>query len=425
MPRLLKSLTLLAVTFMIVSNVVSAHRLENVRGHIGQSTHAIANEYIVRLKDATPPKTVEALAKRLAYLHHAELVHVYEYAIKGFAARMDQREALALSLDPRVESVAEDGEVAVPAAISQPVGWDVYSNNWGLDRIDQRSFPLDRLFTYTNTGKGVNVYVLDSGVMPTHAEFGGRVVQAVNIVNDFYNPQGWTCNGHATHVAGIIGGKTYGVAKEAKLYSVRVLTCSGFSFSSDILAGIDRIARNAVKPAVVNMSFTSEYWACTTGANGQPSCVPAQDQVDVLAAVQSLIDSGITCVVGAGNTKVGDAAQPAENYSPARLPAAITVGATDIYDNRISWTSYGNNIDIFAPGDFITSAWTSSPTATNTISGTSMATAFVTGAVAQYLQTHPSASPAEVREFIVRNATYDQVQNAGYGAINALLYSRQ
>jgi subtilisin family serine protease len=270
---------------------------------------------------------------------------------------------------------------------------------WGIDRIDQRNRPLSTTYNYTSTGAGVTAYVIDTGIRTTHNQFGGRAVGGFTAIND---GRGTTdCNGHGTHVAGTVGGTTYGVAKQVRLVAVRVLSCSGSGTTSGVIAGIDWVTGNhaAGSPAVANMSL----------GGGASSSLDN--------AVNRSINDGVTYAVAAGNSNVS-----ACNSSPARVPAALTAGSTTSTDARSSFSNYGSCVDLFAPGSSITSAWYTSNTATNTISGTSMASPHVAGAAARYLQGNPSASPATVSDAIRTNATTGVVTNPGSGSPNRLLY---
>jgi len=273
---------------------------------------------------------------------------------------------------------------------------------WGLDRIDQRALPLNQTYSYDTTGFGVTAYIIDTGINANHTEFGGRANWGYDFVDD--DAVATDCNGHGTHVAATVGGNTYGVAKGVSLVAVRVLDCGGSGATSGVIAGIDWVTANAIKPAVANMSLGGG----------------ASNSLDT--AVRNSIAEGVSYAVAAGNGNFLGIAQNACNYSPARVAEAMTIGATNNTDTRASWSNYGDCVDWFAPGVSITSAWYTSDTATNTISGTSMATPHTTGVAALYLQAHSTASPQEVREALFAAATKAVVLNSKT-VNNHLLYS--
>jgi subtilisin family serine protease len=345
----------------------------------------VPNSYVVKLKDVST-----ASADSLASKFGGKTDRVFTHALRGFTATLSETQAKRLAADPSVEYVEQNQVFHVETTQSNPP-------SWGIDRIDQAALPLSKSYNYTSTGAGVNVYVIDTGVRVTHTTFGGRAKNGYDFVdNDAVAQDG---NGHGTHVAGTIAGSQYGVAKAATVYGVRVLDNAGSGTTAGVVAGIDWVTANAIKPAVANMSL----------GGGASSSLDA--------AVRRSIASGVTYAVAAGN----DGAN-ASSYSPARVTEAITVGATTSTDARASYSNYGSVLDIFAPGSSITSSWGTGDTATNTISGTSMATPHVVGAAARYLQTHPTATPAQVASALTSGATTGKVTSPGTGSPNRLLF---
>ncbi|MGY0231395.1 S8 family serine peptidase [Longispora urticae] len=351
----------------------------------------VPDSYIVTLDDAaaklsrSPARAaVGSVAGDLAGRHGGTVRRVYSSALHGFSARMTAAQARALAADPRVAGVRQD---TVGHSDAAP---------WNLDRVDQRSLPLSTTYTAANTGAGVNVYIIDSGIRMSHQDFGGRAVSGYDFVDN--DTDASDCLGHGTHVAGTVAGTAWGAAKGAKVYSVRVIDCNDSASDSDTLAAIDWVTENAVKPAIVNMSMHSS-------AGGLDE------------AVRNSIASGITYTVAAGNQTASACGQ-----SPARVPEAITVGNTTNTDARRSDSNYGTCLDLFAPGSDITSASHTSDTGTRILSGTSMSAPLVAGAAAMYLATNPTASPRQVRDALVGCATPDKVTGAGTGSPNLLLF---
>lgn len=347
--------------------------------------------WIVELREGVRPASV---ADALARQHGGQVSHVYTHALNGFSFRGSQAAASALLRNPNVAAVEADAQVWLDTTQTNAT--------WGLDRIDQRNRPLDGSYTYDETGAGVNAYVIDSGIRYSHADFGGRAVLGRDVVGGI-DPAGSDCNGHGTHVAGTIGGATWGVAKQAKLYSVRVFSCTGSSSWEVIIAGIDWVTANHVKPAVANLSI---------GGGGST-------MVDT--ATQNMINAGVATVVAAGNGDFLGRQANACNYSPARVPDAMTISATNSSDQKASWANYGNCVDWFAPGVSIVSAAYNSDTTSATKSGTSMAAPHTAGVAALYLQANPSASPTAVRDALY-DATTKSIVTSSSTANNHLLY---
>ncbi|MFF1843208.1 S8 family serine peptidase [Streptomyces sp. NPDC058217] len=344
---------------------------------------AVSGSYIVMLDQ-------KADKAKLAKEYGGKLKRTYSSALNGFSANgLSQTEAKRLAADPAVSKVVQNKKFHIDATQDNPP-------SWGLDRIDQTETAGDHAYTYPDSaGEGVTAYVIDTGVRVTHKEFEGRATSGFDAVdNDDSADDG---NGHGTHVAGTIAGATFGVAKKAKIVAVRVLDDSGSGTTEQVVAGIDWVTAHHEGPSVANMSLGG-------GAD------PALD-----AAVQKAIASGVTFAVAAGNESAD-----ASEGSPARVPEAITVASSTVDDEQSSFSNYGSVVDIYAPGSDITSSWNDSDDATNTISGTSMATPHVVGA-AVYLAGHPDAAPAEVATALTDGATPDAISNATEGTPNKLL----
>lgn len=388
--KLIKVLLLSLCLLALVPQQALAQESAAAR-RIRRSAAAIPNNYIVVFKDSVPQGRVKAFAAQLARAHGGKVGFTYQHALRGFSVELSEAQALALSRNPQVEYVEEDTLVEGAGVQSNPT--------WALDRIDQRNLPLNGSYNYANSGAGVNVYIVDGGIRYSHQEFSGRAVYAYDNVGD--GRLGADCFGHGTHVAGIIGGNTYGVAKGVKLHSVRVLNCSNQALASAVVAGMDWITPNHTKPAVANLSFF-------TGVGN--------DSMD--RAVRGMIAAGVTAVVAAGNN-TGDASL----RSPARVTEAITVAATDENDNQSPNSNFGAAVDIYAPGVNIVSTWHFDDASFNTRSGTSFAAPFVAGVAARYLSDNPQASPASVSQAITSNATAGKIPNAGAGSPNLLLYA--
>lgn len=387
--RLAAALGLIAVAALAGASLGAAPaQAEGTILGIGEAD-VIDGNYLVKLRDVAR-SSVDSVAGTLADEYDGTVTHTYPATLRGFAVTMTEQQARRLAADPAVEYVEADRTVTIAGVQPNPP-------SWGLDRVDQRGLPLDSSYTYPNEAANVHAYVIDTGIMISHNTFGGRAAHGRDTVDN--DNDATDCHGHGTHVAGTIGGSQYGLAKSVKLVGVRVLNCSGSGTTAGVVAGIEWVTTNAIKPATANMSLGGG--ADTTLDN----------------AVTASIASGVTYGVAAGNDNAN-----ACNYSPARVANAITVGATTNTDARASYSNYGTCLDIFAPGSGITSAWIGGNTATNTISGTSMATPHVVGATALYLSVNPSATPQQVRDAFVNNATNGVVTNPGTGSPNKLLY---
>jgi hypothetical protein len=351
----------------------------------------VPDQYIVVLKDTVA--NVAAETNRLVAASGATLIDSFADAGKGFAAIVPAGNMQVLLQDPAVDWVEHDQVGSVNGTV-----YTQQDPTWGLDRIDQTNKPYDQQYRYVQTGRGVNVYVIDTGIQASHPEFEGRAVAGYSVFgDDSLNCTSGDYSSHATMVAGIIGSKTYGVAKQAKLISVKGLNCHGGLTNYRVVRAVNWVTRNVVRPAVVNMSLGGPY-------------SPILNK-----AVRKSIAAQITYVVAAGNED-----KFACNKSPASVSEAITVGATGGDDARASFSNWGICVDLFAPGLHITST---APTNTiDVLSGTSFAAPFVAGAAALYLQTNPSGTPERVQQFILSRATVGLVKDPK-ATPNRLLYA--
>jgi subtilisin family serine protease len=344
------------------------------------AANRIDGSYIVVLKDGANPTSVAAIAG-------VEPDFVYTAAVNGFSATLNHGQLNALLHNPNVEFVEEDQLGSIEATQSNAT--------WGIDRIDQRNRPLSTTYTYNTTATNVTAYIIDTGIRPTHSQFGTRA-QSV------YNSAGGSnddCNGHGTHVAGTVGGSTHGVAKGVRLRGVKVLNCSGSGSFSGIIAGVDWVRLNATRPAVANLSLGGGYSSTLN------------------TAVNNLANSGVFVAVASGNSNAN-----ACNYSPASAANVTSVNASTSTDAKASFSNYGSCTHLYAPGQSITSAWHTSNTATNTISGTSMASPHVAGVGALYLAGSTGASNTTVRSWIINNATTNVISGNPSGTPNRLLF---
>ncbi|SMF10550.1 S8 family peptidase [Pseudobacteriovorax antillogorgiicola] len=363
----------------------------------------IPDQYIVVMKDDQQAMStfslrdrmeirmqrLEAMQERMQGMFGVRIQKRFQKLLGGFVVKASRWDVEEIAADDEVAFVEADRIVSINATQK--------SATWGIDRIDSRE-GRDGAYNYNYTGRGVHAYIIDTGVLSSHNEFSGRMGQGYSSISDGRGSE--DCNGHGTHVAGTVGGSTYGVAKEVTIHGVRVLGCNGSGSNSGVIAGVEWVAENAIKPAVANMSLGG-------GASS------ALDR-----AVEKAIDAGITFVVAAGNSSAN-----ACGSSPARVADAITVGSTDSSDRRSSFSNYGSCVDIFAPGSSITSAGTRSSNATATLSGTSMASPHVAGAAALILEADPKASAAQVTRTMIAQATSGAISSVGSGSPNLFLFT--
>ncbi len=352
----------------------------------------------------------ERLAVDLAARHGGDVEHVYAHALRGFSVALSESEAKKLALDPNVAYVqesqryvaqvfVEESEDDIAESLEERAQATQTGVTWGLDRIDQADRPLDKSYSSQNEGQGVEAYVIDTGIRTTHQDFGGRARPGFSAINDGKGSN--DCHGHGSHVAGTVGGRTWGVAKAVDLIAVRVLDCGGSGDDAGVIAGVDWVVANAKLPAVANMSLGG-------GAS------PALDD-----AVRAAIGKGIVFALAAGNES-----QDACKVSPARTLEAITVAASTKGDWRPYFSNYGTCVDLFAPGKSITSVNGKGDSGTATMSGTSMASPHVAGAAALVLAEHPDWSPAQVRDALVDHGAQGKVGGLwgiGSGSPNVLL----
>ncbi|SDP12430.1 Serine protease, subtilisin family [Lentzea jiangxiensis] len=381
-------LTAAATLCLAAAVVPAASAQENVGTILGADrAKVVKDSYIVSLKAGTASR---AAAPELAGRYGGQVGKIWQHALNGFSVKMTAKQAARLAADPKVAFVEQDAEVSL---------LDVQQNppSWGLDRSDQRDLPLSNSYQYDTTASNVTAYIVDTGVRTTHQTFGGRATWGANTSGDGNNSD---CNGHGTHVAGTVAGAEYGIAKAAKVVAVKVLNCQGSGTIQGVVDGVNWVTANAVKPAVANMSL----------GGGAAAALDT--------AVRNSVASGVTYAVASGNSNTD-----ACSSSPARVAEAITVNASTNTDARASFSNYGTCTDIFAPGQNIVSAWHTSDTATNNISGTSMASPHVAGGAALWLATHPTDSPAAVWAGLNGASTPNKITNPGTGSPNKLLYT--
>ncbi|QSB53808.1 S8 family peptidase [Acinetobacter calcoaceticus] len=383
-----------SAAFLTLAAVNLVHAAPNTTISLLDSSQAkgiIKNQYIVILnKDAGP--SID-FAQNIAKQHGAKVLQSYDTVLKGFAIYLPDTAATAfveaMKKNPQVLSIENDIVMKIDATTQS-------NPDWGLDRIDQKTLPLNSAYSYLQTGSGTTAYIVDTGILSSHQQFSGRVLSGYTAISDGNGTS--DCNGHGTHVAGTVGGSTYGVAKNVNLVPIRILGCDGSGASSNVIAGLDWILKNGKKPAVVNMSLGGD----------------ASTSLD--SAVENLFDNGYVMVVAAGNSNTD-----ACSASPARVSKALTVAATDNTDTRASYSNYGSCVDIFASGSQINSSWIGSNTATKVLNGTSMATPHVAGVVAEMLQSTPTATPQTISTNLLNQASSNVVKNPS-GSPNRLLY---
>ncbi len=372
--------------------------LQPVNANNATKTEVPNDAYIIVYKVQTTDKELEDEVGEMDKSEGVKADRVYKNAIKGFAARLSPSALNKLKNNPKVDFIEKDQAMSSNAlTVSTP--------SWGIDRIDQANLPLSNSFTYTSSGTGVDAYIIDTGILTSHTDFGGRAVDGYSSVGT--SSSDWIdANGHGTHVAGTVGGTNYGVAQNVNLFAVRVLDGNGSGTTSGVIDGINwAIAHHKTRSgtAVGNMSLGGG----------------ASSALDL--AVSNAVVAKIVMCVAAGNNSAN-----AANYSPARVAAAITVGATGAgskYDAFATYSNFGSIVDILAPGTSIKSDYIGSNTSTAILSGTSMATPHVSGVVAQYLSKNPSALPSAVDAYLKMTSTKNKITGLRSGTVNSLLFS--
>jgi len=355
------------------------------------TSNTIPGEYIVVFRDEVTNS--DAVATSLAAIHRASIHHTYSAALKGFAASMSAQAAANLGRDPRVAYIEPDQVVQADGTQQM----DAAGNPWGLDRIDQHPLPLSGSYTYATTGGGVFAYIIDTGIQADHPQFALRVGSRAQDVFDAFGGAGNDCNGHGTHVAGTVGGKTYGVAKSVKLRGVKVLDCTGHGTTSGVIAGVNWVLQNHLNPAVANLSL----------GGGKSTALNT--------AVNNLANAGVFVAVAAGNDNLDACTQ-----SPSSATAAFTTAASTKTDHKASFSNFGSCVDGYGPGVSIKSAWIGGITAF--LSGTSMASPHVTGVAALYKQVNGNQSSATINTWIKLNATQGSIIGNVAGTPNRLLF---
>lgn len=398
--RGLAALAIAAAASAVTLSVTPAQAAEGTI-QLADSRNAVPGSYIVVLDNdhrAGPLETItrEVLntAHELTGQYGGAITSTFSSALTGYAAQLSEEQARRIAADPDVSYVQQNQRLHALGTQQRPP-------SWGIDRIDQRDLPLDASYTYPSAA-GVTAYVIDTGVRISHSDLKGRASHGFDAIDG--DNDATDGNGHGTHVAGTIAGAAHGVAKDANIVGVRVLDNQGSGTTAQVVAGIDWVTKNHTGPSVANMSLGGT----------------ADRALD--DAVRRSIESGVTYSVAAGNGNIIGLPEDAGTKSPARVQEAITVSATDNTDSKAFWANYGDVVDVFAPGVDITSSWNTGDDATNKISGTSMAAPHVAGAAALYLGANPGATPAQVQEGLVANASVDKLSGT-LGSANRLLYT--
>lgn len=389
-------LTMAASMLMLASAATFAQSPSPAPSHRFGVSQPITDQYIVVFKPET--EAPAALAAQLASQHGGQLMRSYAHALKGFTVRLPAKAVEALRQHANVDFIEQDQTITLNEVLASPPLQQAGAT-WGLDRIDQRTKALDGNYQFQYQGSGVYAFVVDTGILAEHLDFGSRVASGYTAIADGRGTS--DCNGHGTHVAGTLGGSQWGVAKGVTLVPVRVLDCNGSGSNSGVIAGIDWLAsQGASRPAVANLSLGGGFSSALN------------------SSIAGAVSKGVTVVVAAGNSNTD-----ACTTSPASEPSAITVAATDSSDSRAYYSNYGQCVDLFAPGSSVTSDWYTSANATATLSGTSMASPHVAGIAALALAANGKASPATVADFLLANASAGVVGNAGSGSPNKLAFS--
>ncbi|CCH31454.1 S8 family peptidase [Actinosynnema sp. NPDC047251] len=379
-------LAAVATTAGLTAGVASAapHQAPIVSPAATATATPIPGSYIVTLNRQSRSATAAAAAAGVTP------TRVYDSAFTGFAATLTPNQLRKLSRDPAVRLIEQDLLVTDALDTTQPS-----PPSWGIDRVDQKNLPLSASYTYTATGAGVHAYIIDTGITPSHPDYGGRATFDHNAI-DTNNTD---CQGHGTHVAGTIGSQTYGVAKGVRLHGVKMMNCAGSTTTSAAIGAVDWVTRNAQKPAVANTSWN----------------YPATASLET--AIRNMIASGVFLATSAGNTGGNSC-----DRLPRKVETASVVASTERTDARSSFSSTGSCVDLYAPGSAIISTLRTG--ATGSMSGTSMATPHVAGVAALYKSRYGDQPSATVHNWLTTNATPNVVSGGTTGGtVNRLLFT--